>query len=150
MSVRSGLTDGLSKIKFEIQNTKHYRARGNDGNKHLTFTTIMNKNEENIDTSHAQKVHQTQAQLDAIENEIRETQPLTSELRDMDVLKKLYESDASSKYFEMGTDYLSTIYGKMRNIRGDGNCYYRAFLYSLCESLINNKAEMDRVFKYGT
>lgn len=99
--------------------------------------------------SHAQKVQQTQAQLEAIEKEIKETQPLTSELRDLGALKKHYESDSSSKYFEKGVDYLSSTYESIRMIRGDGNCYYRAFLYSLSESLLSQKDEMDRILKYG-
>jgi ubiquitin thioesterase protein OTUB1 len=104
------------------------------------------------DNSHAQMVQQTQAQLEAIEIEIKETQPLTSEVRNLGALKKHYESDSSSKYFEKGVDYLSKTYGTMRMIRGDGNCYYRAFLYSLSETLMTkdlNKDEMDRILKYG-
>jgi ubiquitin thioesterase protein OTUB1 len=101
------------------------------------------------ENSHAQKVQQTQAQLEAIENEIKETQFLTSEVKHLGALKKHYESDSSSKYFEKGVDYLSKTYGTMRMIRGDGNCYYRAFLYSLSETLMTNKDEMDRILEYG-
>eukprot|EP00980_Cylindrotheca_fusiformis_P003566 scaffold792_cov84-Cylindrotheca_fusiformis.AAC.6 len=103
---------------------------------------------------HAKKVQQTQAQLEAIEKEIKESQPLTSEVKSLGDLKKHFQSESSttsssSDYFEKGIDYLSTIYGTMRMVRGDGNCYYRAFLYSLSESLMSNKDEMARIQKYG-
>jgi ubiquitin thioesterase protein OTUB1 len=100
--------------------------------------------------THATQVQQTQAQIEAIEQEIRENQALTSELQDIQNLKLLYKSDDSSKYFALGIDALSENYSKLRTIRGDGNCYYRAFLYQLSEKLRDNKDEWDRIFKLGT
>lgn len=107
--------------------------------------------------SHAAKVQQTQAQLEAIEQEIRASQALTSELKDLDPLRQQYTStgdedasSSSSKYFDLGVQALQKTYSKMRTIRGDGNCYYRAFLYSLCEKLLTDRAELDRIVKLGT
>ena len=99
-------------------------------------------------STHAEKVNQTEAQIEAIEKEIRETQALTSIVKDLNGLKQKYESDSSSAYFEKGIDYLSTQYESMRTIRGDGNCYYRAFLYNLGESLLANKDELARILTY--
>ena len=38
--------------------------------------------------------------------------------------------------FIKGSRYLMTKYTSWRMIRGDGNCYYRAFLYAVCEELL--------------
>lgn len=106
------------------------------------------KGEEN--SSNAQKAAQTQAQLEAIEKEIRENQPLTSELKPIIALKQVYDaSDPASKFFANGVDYLSTVYQSTRMTRGDGSCYYRSFLYSLSEYLMTNEAELTRLTKYG-
>jgi hypothetical protein len=40
--------------------------------------------------------------------------------------------------FAKAATYLSTKYKSLRKVRGDGNCYYRAFLYSLCEHLLRS------------
>ena len=107
-----------------------------------------NPQEEN--TSNAQKVKQTQAQLEAIEKEVRENQPLTSDLKPIEALKTVYDvSDPTSKYFVSGVDYLSTIYQSTRMTRGDGSCYYRSFLYSLSEHLLKDETELKRISKYS-
>ena len=98
-----------------------------------------------------QAYQKTQAQLDAIEQEIKATQPLTSQRLDVSSLKEHY-TEGNCKYFLLGIDELATTYSKIRKTRGDGNCYYRSFLYSLCESLLtaNQPSERDRVLQYGT
>lgn len=84
----------------------------------------------------------TQAQLTAIENEIKSTQPLTSQLLPISALLHQYSSNAAddeqhqSAGFIQSAQFLSTKYTSLRRVRGDGNCYYRAFLYSLCEHLL--------------
>lgn len=89
----------------------------------------------------------TQAQLDAIEQEIKATQPLTSQLLDLSCLKQHY---SESQYFLLGIDELAQRYSKIRKTRGDGNCYYRSFLYNLCETLLTHPTERARVLQYGT
>ena len=103
-------------------------------------------------SDNATQVQQTQAQLEAIEKEIKETQALTSELMDIESLKMHYANDSSSKFFQLGVDALAKSYSQIRTIRGDGNCYYRAFLYSLCEKLLdkNQQEELSRILKLGT
>lgn len=86
------------------------------------------------------KHRQTESQLDAIEAEIRESQPLTSHKKDIATLRENYEKDSN---FDKGVVHLAGSYKAIRTVRGDGNCYYRAFLYSLCETT----AELDRIIK---
>ena len=81
----------------------------------------------------ANKYKQTEAQLEAIETEIRETQSLTSEKLPTDALRTLYDKDSN---FDKGVSYLAKHYRNVRRVRGDGNCYYRALLYGMCESLL--------------
>ena len=93
----------------------------------------------------------TTAQLEAIEQEIKSTQPLTSQLLPIAILLQQYTTtnandDGTSNQqqgFIKGANYLCTKYTSIRKIRGDGNCFYRGFMYSLCEqllrSLLNNK-----------
>jgi hypothetical protein len=87
----------------------------------------------------------TQAQLAAIEKEIKESQPLTSDLMDIASLKLHYDAN----YFLLGIDELTQKYSKIRKTRGDGNCYYRSFLYNLCEALLQSPTEKARVIQYG-
>ena len=132
----------------------------------------MSSSENNQDTTVSSTFEQdqkTQAQLDAIEKEIKSNQSLTSNLQPISNLAKLYESDndndstSSNQHFIKGCEYLSTKYKSWRMIRGDGNCYYRAFLYAVCEELLRGccaaaanddnssayTAELDRLKDYG-
>ena len=94
----------------------------------------------------AETRRQTEAQVDAIATEIRTTQPLCADRNDILLLKPLYLNESN---FSKGVDYLASYYTSIRSVRGDGNCYYRAFLYSLCEHLKQNDSERDRVIQLG-
>jgi len=101
----------------------------------------------------------TTAQLEAIENEIKSTQSLTSQLLPIAILLQQYTTNANDDDtsndqqagFIKGAKYLCTKYNSIRKIRGDGNCFYRGFMYSLCEQLLrillnnNNKDEFYRL-----
>jgi hypothetical protein len=89
---------------------------------------------------------QTEAQVQAIETEIRENQPLCANRSDIATLKQLYERGSN---FINAVDYLESCYAGIRSVRGDGNCYYRAFLYSLCEHLKKDPVERNRVLELG-
>lgn len=104
------------------------------------------------DDDHATKVQMTQVQMEEIEKEIRESQSLASDLLDISFLKQLYakNEDGSNTFFLRGIDSLSKIYPKFRTVRGDGNCYYRSFLYQLSERLLQDKEEYQRILQYGT
>ena len=92
-------------------------------------------------TAHEQDI-KTQAQVEAIAQEIKTTQPLTSQLHPIASLPSHLnleadlQSNKNGQNFMDGCRYLATQYTSFRAIRGDGNCYYRAFLYSLCEKLL--------------
>jgi hypothetical protein len=90
----------------------------------------------------------TRAQMEAIEKEIKLKQSLTSDLQPLSNLVQLYDNSNSNSNsndnnsndnnynFIQGSKYLSSKYKSWRMIRGDGNCYYRAFLYAVCEELL--------------
>ncbi len=127
-------------------------------------------------TSTYEQDQQTRAQLEAIEKEIKSKQPLTSNLQPISTLLEIYEGGGSGgcsssntgggvgvggeDNFIKGSRYLTTKYTSWRMIRGDGNCYYRAFLYAVCEELLrgcfgsteqdNYKKELKRLEAYGT
>ena len=92
-----------------------------------------------------------QAQLEAIENEVKSNQPLTSDHLEIGILAQQYvnaASDDDSEHqqnsgFLRGVEFLCTKYTSFRKVRGDGNCYYRAFLYALCEKLLSNNASVE-------
>jgi len=82
----------------------------------------------------------TLSQIEAITKEITSSQPLTSDHQPLSTLVRLYtvdgdEDGGANENFIEGGEYLSRKYSSWRRVRGDGNCYYRAFLYSLCEQL---------------
>ena len=96
------------------------------------------------DTVQQRQDQQTQAQLDAISEDIKKNQVLTSELKPITELASSYKKDAAATIsnevvgFLGGCHYLSSQYTSYRTVRGDGNCFYRAFLYGLVENLCNN------------
>jgi ubiquitin thioesterase protein OTUB1 len=90
----------------------------------------------------------TQVQLEAIENEIKSTQPLTSHLLPISVLAQQYNASGTSnnnddeqRGFARAASFLCGKYSSFRKVRGDGNCYYRAFLYSMCERLLSRRLD---------
>lgn len=84
------------------------------------------------------KFQQTQHQLETIASEIRSTQALASDLSPIEELRKNYDAGSN---FDKGILTLAKDYSSIRTIRGDGNCYYRAFLYCLCEKLFGGSKE---------
>ena len=70
--------------------------------------------------------------------------PFVSDLLDLGILKAEY---ADNK-FENCFDALYTRYKRVRRLRRDGNCFYRAFLFQLFEHFIGEKgAEYERFLK---
>jgi len=78
-----------------------------------------------------------------IEDQIKNDQALTSEKRPVSDLLALYAVDSD---FYKGVQTLE--YSSMRTVRGDGNCYYRAFLYSLMEHLRDEPDEVKRLLDF--
>ena len=116
----------------------------------VVLDTTTNRHEQN-------DFQKTQAQLEAIEKEIKENQPLTSHSMDVESLRSEYTKDHStntaSSFFALGINQLAEKYSALRKTRGDGNCYYRSFLYSLSEALllipVNADEEKVRILQYG-
>jgi hypothetical protein len=57
-----------------------------------------------------------------------------------------YEA-ATSPGFLPGIRYIGARYSSMRRIRGDGNCFYRAFLFAFLESLLKDLTTGDETTK---
>lgn len=70
-----------------------------------------------------------------IRNEIELTTPLVSELFPIEHLYKDFENSE----FEKAIPKISEKYEKIRTVRRDGNCFYRAYLYRLFEELGTKK-----------
>eukprot|EP00753_Platysulcus_tardus_P020546 PLAT820.1.p1 GENE.PLAT820.1~~PLAT820.1.p1 ORF type:complete len:285 (+),score=141.16 PLAT820.1:29-883(+) len=76
-------------------------------------------------------------QQDAIKAEL-ESQPRLGPLEPLDILLEEYRDNED---FLKNIDGLIASYGGMRRARGDGNCFYRSFLFSLLLSLLPAYAE---------
>ena len=61
--------------------------------------------------------------------------PMIGALQSPSILLAEYEN-ADSPGFLPGIKYLDNHYQYMRRVRGDGNCFYRAFIFSFLESLL--------------
>ena len=98
------------------------------------------------DDNEQQKLHNQQAaQLAAIEQEVKK-QVLTSSLLPIQYLVDYYEThlpDATPGFLQ-GANYLGSNYTHFRRVRGDGNCYYRALLYSICEVCLKGQAPKEQ------
>ncbi|KAL3793966.1 hypothetical protein HJC23_009449 [Cyclotella cryptica] len=113
----------------------------------------MTHPESSSSIAHESQYKLTERQLSDIEAEIKSTQPLTSQPLPIVALIQQYVADPSTpaqtqqqdsqEWLESGflasSKLLSKKYTHLRRIRGDGNCYYRAFLYSLCEGLLKRR-----------
>ena len=111
-------------------------AASNDGTSNNTLD----------DMSHNEKVLKTQDQMNAITQEIQESQALTSELLPLESLQPQYAD--TNAFFLQGISYLASKYQSLRTTRGDGNCFYRAVWYQLCDLLLTNKTEAQRLFHF--
>ena len=61
--------------------------------------------------------------------------PMIGALEPPSILLSEYEN-ADSPGFIPGIKCISNLYKHMRRIRGDGNCFYRAFIFSYLEGLL--------------
>mmetsp|Transcript_17070 Transcript_17070/g.22154 ORF Transcript_17070/g.22154 Transcript_17070/m.22154 type:complete len:299 (-) Transcript_17070:540-1436(-) len=105
------------------------------------ITCNESEQREDDETIHAKHAKQ----LAEIEAEVKK-QNLTSELLPLSTLISYYRSEGSDN-FVSGCVYLKEVagYTNYRRIRGDGNCYFRAFLYSICEACITGAVSSDRI-----
>lgn len=89
---------------------------------------------------------QQEARLAEIEQQVKEEQPLTSKRLQLSSLHKYYSENTQ---FIQGFVALEAKYQDMRQVRGDGNCFYRAFFYSIAEQLLHRSAETRKAFIEG-
>jgi len=90
---------------------------------------------------------QNETALAEIEAATKE-QPLTSERKPISSLQALYATETSASNFGQGLQALQQQgYAEIRTVRGDGNCFYRAFLYAVLEQMrrANNESEAKRI-----
>mmetsp|Transcript_28681 Transcript_28681/g.37596 ORF Transcript_28681/g.37596 Transcript_28681/m.37596 type:complete len:267 (+) Transcript_28681:100-900(+) len=89
------------------------------------------------------------AQEKGIQEQIATEQKLVGNKQDPSCLRGEYENNPMTA-FVSGVEYLSQTYESIRRIRGDGNCFYRGFLFGYLEQLLLNltcwgEAELERV-----
>lgn len=65
--------------------------------------------------------------------------PLVSDPMSVLCLKAEYAGNANEN-FMFGIDSLNRRYDGMRRVRGDGNCFFRGFIFALCEQLLNTNS----------
>jgi ubiquitin thioesterase protein OTUB1 len=82
------------------------------------------------DDNLAESFRLSEERMKEIEDETK-LSPLTSTLKPLTELEQQYREGT----FLAGVAALQKRYGGIRMVRGDGNCYYRAFLFALAETL---------------
>lgn len=77
-----------------------------------------------------------------------QSQPLIGALVSPSLLIPEYESNIDAPGFIPGLAYLASKY-VMRKVRGDGNCFYRSFLFSYLENIVGdyNNSYEDELLK---
>jgi ubiquitin thioesterase protein OTUB1 len=84
----------------------------------------------------AESFRLSEERMREIEDETKQS-PLTSRLKPLLELEQQYR-EGGPRHFLAGVAALQKLYGGIRMVRGDGNCYYRAFLFALAEKLCEN------------
>lgn len=74
-------------------------------------------------------------QMEKIRNEIASTQPLLGPVVPIQDLLPTYK-DSTSPGFIPGIEFLAQKFRGMRQVRGDGNCFYRSLLFSYLETIV--------------
>lgn len=99
----------------------------------------MSENLENTDFKYNSDINydeETLRQQKCIEDEINTTQPLIGNLEDIFNLEMELATDQN---FVTKVQKLKKNYSHFRRVRGDGNCFYRAFGFACFENFIKNK-----------
>lgn len=93
--------------------------------------------------SNENRDEQIRAQMDQIDAEIAEQQSLVGQLLPIDSLISEYLT--SDTIYQVKIKDLNSKYKFLRKTRGDGNCFFRAFVFNYLEKLLNNKKEIDKL-----
>ncbi|CAM9172449.1 unnamed protein product [Discosporangium mesarthrocarpum] len=94
--------------------------------------------EEQSDNNRADRalqIEQTVEQTNAISTEISQSQPLIGIKESPSVLLPEYKDNPKPGFIK-GVEDLCERYSSLRRVRGDGNCFYRAFLFNLLEGIV--------------
>lgn len=67
--------------------------------------------------------------------------PLVSDPMSVLCLKAEYIGNANENFMS-GIETLNRKYEGMRRIRGDGNCFFRGFIFGLCETLLQSDSSV--------
>lgn len=77
-------------------------------------------------------------------SQISDSIPLISDIFEIESLDTEYNSD---QVYSQKVKKLGERYTKLRRIRPDGNCFFRAFAYNYLEYLVKNKQKYDEFFE---
>lgn len=77
-----------------------------------------------------------QEQINNIQKEIQETQPIVSEPLPLSTLEPEF---LQNEIFLLKIQNIKTRYPTFRKIRGDGQCFYRSYLFGIFEKIVSKK-----------
>lgn len=83
-------------------------------------------------------------QMNKIKDDIKNEQPLVSSFAPIYALKMSYADDSVLGFLD-GITFLENNYKGIYLIRGDGNCFYRSFIFSYAESILQYFLSKDPV-----
>jgi len=78
-----------------------------------------------------------QRQMEAIEDEVKKGPPI-DERRPIDIVLAEYSGQQTDAEFTNKAKELGKRFKHIRKVRGDGNCFYRAMVYAICEQATTN------------
>uniref|UniRef100_A0A0K0EZT6 ubiquitinyl hydrolase 1 n=1 Tax=Strongyloides venezuelensis TaxID=75913 RepID=A0A0K0EZT6_STRVS len=81
-----------------------------------------------------------------IEDEVRNNQELIGPKSNILTLVETYAPETSPEFSKKAVQ-LSNIYGHVRRVRGDGNCFYRSILTALLEKCLTDKTLLQQFQK---
>jgi len=86
------------------------------------------------------------AQQDRIAEEVAKSQPLVGKLQKLSELEEEYKNNA--KFLKKIQTVDKRFPKGFRRVRGDGNCFYRAYLFGCFESMRNNEDQVSEFAKF--
>lgn len=78
-----------------------------------------------------------------IEKEVATTQVLVNNKEPLEKIQAEYQDPQSLKFLQKAQELLAR-YKSFRKIRGDGNCFYRAFIFAQFEHMMGDRKECER------
>ena len=148
VSSEMGMVMGLSDGENDMLVGRSYKPGSEPTDSNMGC--IMNDIEMNQHQASASfKDRPSDADIIAWENQIKERQANTTMLiGDRIPLQRLNEEyEQGSNVFKEKIEGLLPLYGSMRRSRGDGNCFFRSFIFAYLENLVitGDTVERDRI-----